>query len=745
MKMMMTAMRLMNIRLAHPMLALLVATSPSMAQPPATDAPALREEFPAAEPESVGMTTAALKALDAIVQRYVERDEAVGAELMVIKNRRTVLHTAHGLRDKETGEAMKAGDISCIRSQTKSIVGTAIQMLIDDGKLKLDDPASRYIAAFDNDTHRAITIEQLLEHRSGLPLSSLMAVDHKALKGIQDVAELAGKAELEFAPGSDFNYSDDGTDSLTAIIEKVSGMPAAAFIDQRILQPLGMRDSICVLTKDDPRLARINALHAGGRGLWARFWSPTEDDPVFPYLLGSQSMYSTCTDYARLLCLWADDGVAPGGKRLLSHGAIARGLTAASDMDYPAAFRDLRTRYGQLWMLWTSSPAPDAENLAAEKVIAFGHGGSDGTIAWMWPEQDLIVMYYTQSRGGMTSVSIGPEVDRLLIRGEDPAAAVAAAGDRADFAGIYWNHEDEVYWAIWPGQDSERLTIEMQGRTVTDLDAAGAADTWKFAVNPSVQMRFNRDEQGKVVSLTIIPSPDRQETFQRIEPAADLPSVDVVVEKVIAAHGIHNIKGVIKRTGTIDMPALKTSGPYTSLLTADRMRSDFELRGQKTRVLVTPEGTWMKTGDTKAAKVEDSGMTEQMEWEDAAITFGDWRAKAKEITILKRVQRNDKPALLVRIVTHHSFPVSMVVDEESGRVLEQYRVANTPGLGALGAVTVYEDFKPIGPPGAPDVLLPWRLATTYATPMLGTATVTFDSAEVLKDAKIDELFAPDAP
>lgn len=732
-------------------LALLLAAPSALAQ---TSAPA-RQGFPAADPESVSMSKAALDALDKVVQGYVERDEAVGAELLVIKNRKTVLHTAHGLRDMKTREPMKPGDISCIRSQTKSVIGTAIQMLIDDGKITLNDAAAKYIPAFDNDTHRTITIEQLLEHRSGLPLSSLLKTDHKTLGGIGDVAKLAGEAKLEFEPGTDFNYSDDGADTLTAIIERTSGMSAADFITQRILQPLGMNDTICVLKKNDPRLPRVNPLHAGGPHAWTRFWAATEDEPLFPYLLGSQSMYSTCEDYARLLCLWADDGVAPRGtgKRLLSHAAVERGLTAASDMGYPTQFKGLQTRYGQLWMLWTKQEAAATRNddapreagpprsVAHEKVIAFGHGGSDGTCGWMWPQQDLIVLYYTQSRGGLTVLNIEADIDRLLIRGQlAPDAATVSAASLQECAGVYWSEERQQYIAFWPADG--KLRVEIQGTAIADLAPADDKDEWKFELQPTVRIWFERNPAGTITGGSMGQAGvAARNGFTRLAPAADVPGSDEVVKKVIAAHGVANLPQttVIKRDGAMNMPAVKVSGPYAMWLMRDRARIDIEARGVRTIILITPEGVWTKRGDAKPEQ-QKGALAEQARQEQPLFVFGDWRALAKTLTVLKRVESRGKPALLVRATFADAYPCAMVVDEESGRVLEQYHISNIAGLGAIGAVSEFEDFEAVG--GA---LLPRHTTTTYITPLLGAAEVRFESQGVVKDAKADDIFKIDAP
>lgn len=713
------------------LITLAAALTAALARASAAEPPA----FPTATPESVGMNPAALQALDDAVKGFITQDQAVGAELLVIKNRKTVWHTAHGLRDNITKAPMQPSGIFCVRSQTKPLVGTAIQMLIDAGKLKLDEPASKYLPAFDNDTHRAISIQNLLEHRSGLPLSSLITVNHKTLRGVQDVAELAGKAELEFTPGERFNYSDDGTDTLTAILEKVSGQPAEVFIQERILTPLGMIDTIPVVRKDDPRVSRINSAHGGGSGAWMRFWAPGED-PVFPYFLGSQALYSTCEDYARFLCLWADGGVV-NGQRLLSPEAIHRGLTPASDMDYPSPRPEIHSRYGQLWMTCTTGDG------ANEKLTYFGHGGSDGTTSWMWPDLDLIVCYFTQSRVGATVITIDQAIDKYLIRGDLKPSGPRA--ELADYEGIYWNTTRERYWMVRPVND--KLSLEIQGRAIVDLvpagapkptDSAASNDDWKFELSPNQIIHFDRDPSGKVTALLLRNALADGAAVQadRITPDNTLPTAQEVVKRVAAHHGLDAIDGVIRRTGTLEMPAVGVKGPWVNHLAPKRSRTDATVRDIATRVLIADGEAHMRRGDTPVEKLA-GGQAEQAYMEQPLGTFGDWTAMSDDIRVLKRLDRDGGKALLIRVAPRHTNAAAFIVDEATGRVLENHRIVVMPGLGSIGLVSRYENYESVG--GA---TLPKLIKGTYATPLLGDLTITIDSQELIHP--IVNVFTMDA-
>src|SRR5262249_34818713 len=134
-------------------------------QPPATD------PFPVAQPETVGVDSALLRELATRVRMWVDQEDAVGAELLVIKKRKTILHDVYGLADIDDRTRLARGTIACIRSMSKPLVGTAIQILADEGKLSLDDSVSRYVPSFANDKSSKVTVRQLLTHTAGFPLT----------------------------------------------------------------------------------------------------------------------------------------------------------------------------------------------------------------------------------------------------------------------------------------------------------------------------------------------------------------------------------------------------------------------------------------------------------------------------------------------------------------------------------------------------------------------------------------------
>jgi CubicO group peptidase (beta-lactamase class C family) len=382
--------------------------------------PALMAEeeacFPIATPESQGISSEALDELCRVILSYVDDEKVLGVEFLVIKNRYTVLHETFGWKDYEgdTKTPMEKGTIFNIRSMTKAVVGTAAQMLIDENKMAPDDRVGKFLPAFNSEKCQAIIVEHLLTHRSGLPLGPLM-LNFYAFKNIFEVADKAAEVGPGFEPGLKYQYSDPGADTLGALVAQVSGKSLDVFLKERILDPLGMKDTLTLFDRNDPRARRVASLFAGSKGAWMRVWKPYH--PMYPFTYGSQSLYATPMDFARFMALWMDRGKW-GGKRLLREAAIQRGLTAVSDMNsYPTGFTGLKAAYGQMWTVYIDAET-SLESFGTTKPVLFAHSGSDGTKAWAWPDLELIVLYFSQSRGEITAIELEADIDRLLVRAD---------------------------------------------------------------------------------------------------------------------------------------------------------------------------------------------------------------------------------------------------------------------------------------------------------------------------------------
>ena len=368
-------------------------------------------EFPAVVPESVGVPSSALRELAAQVKGYVDQDDIVGAELLIIKDRKTVLHETAGWRDREDSVRMERGTIFNVRSMTKPVVGTATQMMIQAGVIGIRDRAAKYLDSFDNPGCRDITIEHLLTHRSGIPTMSTLeqsSPEHSSpMSNLKEISDFVGTEGPAREPGSAFEYTDAGYDTLGAILEMVTGESLEDHVTRSILTPLGMSDTFSVVEEDDDRLGRTCSHYQRDEetGEWTRWWKPAVDGSIYKFMMGAQGLYGTLMDYARFLSLWMDRGRV-GDRQMLRPDLIETALTPVSVVDM-AEWALIQSHYGQSWMIWPRS--------VTGQTTAFGHGGSDGTIAMVWPELDLMALYFTHSRGQTTRMKLVESIRRLLV------------------------------------------------------------------------------------------------------------------------------------------------------------------------------------------------------------------------------------------------------------------------------------------------------------------------------------------
>jgi len=452
--------------------------------------------FPPADPETHGISSASLEALADIIRGYVEQDTIVGAELAVIKDRHLVFHEAFGLRDREQEVPWTRNTICNIRSMSKCLTGAAAQILIDEGRIGIDDPVAKYLPSFDNEASRAITVRHLLTHRSGLPLT-MMEKMFNEYESLRVIADLAGERGPDFEPGSEFRYSDTGSDVLGAVIEVASEQSLQSFIEQRLLEPLRMSDTFTYSDPLDPRRDRIATLYGGAQDNWMRFWGP-DDAPFYPYGAGSQSLYSTPLDYAKFLAMWMDDGKA-GDTRVLTARAVQRMLTPVSELSMTTGFPGLRLLYGQMAILYADQDA----GLDATP-IAIGHNGSDGTWAYAWPERDLMILYYTQSRGQATGTRLEAEIDRLLLHPGQQRAEAEVPPMYKPYLGVYladfaaFNNEEFTVKVV-----NGHLAVDIPSQLVFELHDPDEEGRWKFKMTDEIAVSFERDADSIVNLMKI--------------------------------------------------------------------------------------------------------------------------------------------------------------------------------------------------------------------------------------------------
>jgi len=317
------------------------------------------------------------------VKTWVDTESVLGADLLIIKDGRTLLHNVYGWNDVDENIPLEKNRLFRIHSMTKPFTGTAVLMLAEEGRLDVEDRVSKYLPAFQNDKCREITIRQLLEHTSGFrqPAYPRGSIDlYDSLE--EAVADLAQHGP-HFPPGEEYHYSDGDSASLGLIVTRVSGMPVERFIEERIFLPLGMTDSFCTLG-EEPDRARVCDTYLWREGKYQKLWD-NHDEPETPFFRASGGIVTSVEDYAKFLSIWLNRG-EKDGVRLISEPVASAAL----------ATNDIHPAYGWHWEIYHSDTGPDS-------LPVFGHGGSSGTLAVALPRENAMVFYFTQSRGTLTA------------------------------------------------------------------------------------------------------------------------------------------------------------------------------------------------------------------------------------------------------------------------------------------------------------------------------------------------------
>ena len=193
------------------------------------------------EPSSTNATETLNNKVDELVQSVMNQEHIPGLALVVVKDGKVLKAQAYGLADVKLKIPVTTNAVFRIASVSKSFVATAVMMLVEEGKISLDDPVSKYLDGTPGEW-KPITIRHLLAHTSGIPdfLNENIWV-HTWLYGFdQGVLKAVARRPLHFAPGADWRYSNSNYHLLGMIIRKVTGEAYGDFLRERIFEPLGM-------------------------------------------------------------------------------------------------------------------------------------------------------------------------------------------------------------------------------------------------------------------------------------------------------------------------------------------------------------------------------------------------------------------------------------------------------------------------------------------------------------------------
>jgi CubicO group peptidase (beta-lactamase class C family) len=363
------------------------------------------------------------------MQAFVDQGEIAGAVTLVATKDRILHLAAIGQSDLASGRKMQTDDLFWIASMTKPMSAAAVAMLVDEGKLSFDDPVEKYLPEFHNlwvvqeqtadqrvlvPAARPITLRDLLTHTSGMG----EYVAYGPHWTLAEMIKAMVREPLKFQPGTRWSYSTAGIDTLCRVVEVVGGVPFAEFMQRRLLDPLGMKDSTFWLSLgQEPRFATNYRRNPDtGRlepaAIYYMYGGAVTDRARPP--LGGAGLFSTAADVAKFYQMLLDGGTL-NAQRILKPETVAE-LTRVQTGGLKAGFLP-GTAWGYGFCL-VQEPQGVTTVLAPG---TFGHGGAHGTQSWADPRRGVIYILMIQ-RAGLPN-SDGSDLRRVFQ--ETAVAALA--------------------------------------------------------------------------------------------------------------------------------------------------------------------------------------------------------------------------------------------------------------------------------------------------------------------------------
>jgi len=330
---------------------------------------------------ALAQTTASLDSIPARMHDMIVANEVPGA-VTVVATRDSVLRMdAQGWADPEHKSFMRVDSIFWIASMSKPITAIAVLMLMEDGKLSLDDPIAKYVPELaglktaDGKTPR-ITIRHLLTHTSGM--GEATDEESKTARTLSDLIPAFASKPLAFEAGSKWQYSQSGILTLGRIVEIVSGVPFEVFLRNHIFDPLGMKDTTFYLSEAQMPRWVIPARRESEQLVPAEIGLLNGHPPTWRghYPASNGGLFSTAPDYTRLAQMLLNGG-ALDGRRYLTADSV-RMMSTVQTGDLVTGFTP-----GNGWGLGVCIVRQPQDVTEMLSPGTFGHGGVYGTQFWI--------------------------------------------------------------------------------------------------------------------------------------------------------------------------------------------------------------------------------------------------------------------------------------------------------------------------------------------------------------------------
>lgn len=393
-------------------------------------APSRADDQPRVKPETAGLSADKLKAIDARIAKAVEDNQIAGAVVLVARKDKVGYLQAVGMADIEAKRPMAPDTLFRIMSMTKPITSVAVMMCVDDGKIGLDDPVSKYLPEFKDQkvlvpgksdkeddfslvpAERQVTIRDLLRHTSGLiypfpgAQKQLTGLYTKAKinPGIFDTKErLAdnikrlGRLPLAHQPGKAFTYGLS-TDVLGRVVEVASGKDLEEFFRERIFTPLGMKETFFLPPKD--KADRVALLYRSDMG--KKLVNAERDSFAYhgsaTYFSGGAGLYSTAGDYARFLQMLLSGGEANGARLLKADTVKQMTQNQLGEITTSVFGMGLTPVHGDGFGLGFGVVTPRAEGKTPMSVGSYSWAGAYYSYFWVDPSKQVVAVLMAQAQ-----------------------------------------------------------------------------------------------------------------------------------------------------------------------------------------------------------------------------------------------------------------------------------------------------------------------------------------------------------
>lgn len=409
-----------------------------------------------ARPESVGLSSKRLETLDRVMkERYVDSGLLPFVQTQVWRRGQLAHNGMAGMADLERGVRIADDTISRIYSMTKPIAGVALMMLVEEGKIGLDDDVATHIPEWKNlgvyasgmptllpDTPqqfittrpaRRMKVVDLVTHTSGLTYGFMMRTsvdaayrrrkiaEFKSEGGLEQMVADLAELPLEFSPGTQWNYSI-GMDVMGYLIQKLSGMRFGEFLRTRLFEPLGMKDTAFFIAEDKvDRFASCYQPGAGGKGL-KRQDDARESTYATPPMLesGGGGLVSTAHDYMRFCRMFLGHGTLDG-VQILSPKTVQLfslnhlpGNQEMADMAPPSTAFSETGYNGMGFSICCGVNMNVAKTRLPGTTGEFFWGGAASTAFWVDPKEDLAVVFMTQVMGTDARLTLRRDLRTLV-------------------------------------------------------------------------------------------------------------------------------------------------------------------------------------------------------------------------------------------------------------------------------------------------------------------------------------------